>query len=285
MKLLTTRLPADHNWFFGADLHYGSILFYLKRWNEFVKCIKSPYEGCSNNYAALGGDNIEAILINDKRADKQKMTEPFVRVQEREVTELIRPIAPELKYMLDGNHELTLWRYGDVVGEICRALNVPHGTVTTKMTVLNAKGKFMYKIFDTHGRKGINSSADDPLRRDVNHQLILKRHLRRKAGDCAVMIKHHTHKLFVTPPTRELYLTDDGDGLQQNYTEQDQKAKYIHPDMRWYGNAGSFMKLYEDGYSGYAEIAEYDPVELGFLVLIVRGGKIVQLKKHLLKGV
>ena len=45
------------------------------------------------------------------------------------------------------------------------------------------------------------------------------------------------------------------------------------------------MKLFEDGYSGYAEIAEYDPVELGFLVLIVRGGKIVQLKKHLLKGV
>ena len=98
------------------------------------------------------------------------------------------------------------------------------------------------------------------------------------------MIKHHTHKLFVTPPTRELYLTDDGDGLQQNYTEQDQKAKYIHPDMRWYGNAGSFMKLFEDGYSGYAEIAEYDPVQLGWLVLIVRGGKIIELKTHILKG-
>ena len=285
MKLFTEMLPGDHNYFFGADMHYGSILFFRKGWNEFVNCVFSEYEGCSNNNVGLGGDYIEAIMIDDKRADAQKMAEPFIISQIEEVTELIRPLGERLLYMLDGNHELKHWRMGNITQKIAKDIGTQYGTVTTKMTIQSVKGNLRDTVWDTHGRKGINSSADDPIRRGTNEQLILKRQLRRKSGDCAAMIKHHTHKLFVSPPTSELYLTDDGRKLQQNYTEQDQKAKYIHPDMRWYGNAGSFMKLYEDGYSGYAEIAEYDPVELGFLVLIVRGGKIVQLKKHLLKGV
>ena len=285
MKLLTEMLPGDHNYFLAGDPHYGSKLFFRKGFDEFVNKVHSEYEGCSNNYVGLGGDYIEAIMIDDKRADVQKMAEPFIISQIEEVTELIRPLGERLLYMLDGNHELKHWRMGNITQKIAKDIGTQYGTVTTKMTIQSVKGNLMYKVWDTHGRKGINSSADDPIRRGTNEQLILKRQLRRKSGDCAAMIKHHTHKLFVSPPTSELYLTDDGRKLQQNYTEQDQKAKYIHPDMRWYGNAGSFMKLYEDGYSGYAEIAEYDPVQLGFLVLIVRGGKIVQLKKHLLKGV
>ena len=72
-------------------------------------------------------------------------------------------------------------------------------------------------------------------------------------------------------------------GSKRHYTKLDQTSSDIPPDMRWYGCAGTFMKLYEDGYSGYAEVAEYDPTEIGFLVLKVRGGKIVDLKKHYLK--
>ena len=108
--------------------------------------------------------------------------------------------------------------------------------------------------------------------------LILKRHLRFKAGDCAVMIKHHTHKLLVCKPETELYLMDDGKNIKQAYTSWGQSEPYIHPDSRWYGNAGSFLKLYGKGISGYAEVLEYDPVELGFLCLIVRDKKILELK-------
>ena len=108
-------------------------------------------------------------------------------------------------------------------------------------------------------------------------QLVLKRHLKFKAGDCAVMIKHHTHKLLVCKPESEVYLVDDGEQIRQAYTGWGQDEPYIHPDARWYGNGGSFMKLYIDGITGYAERAEYDPVELGFLVLKVRDRKIVSL--------
>ena len=288
MKLITLKLPSNHNQFFFGDLHEGSILFSESGWNEFVKCLRGPYEGCYNNYACGGGDLMEAIMINDRRADAQKMQEPFVSYQIATTTERMKGIADVLNYLLDGNHETYLWRYGPIIKKMCDDISTPehtvhYGTVTAKMTVLNTKGKLMYKIFDTHGRKGVNSAADDPLRRDVNLQLILKRHLRRKAADCAVMIKHHVHKLIVTPPTKELILMDDGTKIQQGYTALNQRDAYIHPDMRWYGCAGSFMRLYRDGYSGYAEVAEYDPVELGWLVLIIRDGKIVELKKHYIR--
>ena len=38
------------------------------------------------------------------------------------------------------------------------------------------------------------------------------------------------------------------------------------------------MRLYGDGVSGYAERAEYDPVELGVVVVMVRDREIVDVK-------
>jgi len=161
---------------------------------------------------------------------------------------------------------------------VCEKLGVEYGTYSTKLTVQDTNGKLMYKVFDTHGIRSIRSTADDPIRRRTNMELVLKRQLKFKAGDCAVMIKHHTHKLLVCKPESELYLVDDGKRIKQGYTGWGQTEPYIHPDARWYGNAGSFLRLYGDGMSGYAEIAEYDPVELGWLVLVVRNRKIVELK-------
>ena len=40
--------------------------------------------------------------------------------------------------------------------------------------------------------------------------------------------------------------------------------------------------MFGDGISGYAEKAEYDPVELGFLILKVRNKKIVELEPYYL---
>jgi hypothetical protein len=135
----------------------------------------------------------------------------------------------------------------------------------------------MYKVFDEHGRRGINSAADDPLRRMVNMQLALKRHLLYKASDCAVMIKHHTHKLIVANPKSELGLISDDENIKQIYTHLKQDDIYIHPNERYYGNAGSFLRLYTVGLTGYAERAEYDPLEIGCLVLVVRDRKIISL--------
>ena len=278
MKLITKQLPANHNLFLFGDLHDGSILSSGHGWRALTDMMKSEYEGCPNNYGADGGDMIEAITADDPRFSPEKFAEPLTLAQMQIAIEKRETIKDILLYILQGNHERKLWKYGDIAEEICKKLGVVYGTYTAKLTVQDPSGNQMYKLFDTHGTRSITSTADDPIRRRTNMELILKRQLKRKAGDCAVMIKHHVHKMIVCKPESDLYLVDDGKKIKQSYTKWGQNESYIHPDARWYGCAGSFLKLYGEGISGYAEIGEYDPVELGFLVLIVRKKKIVELR-------
>jgi len=89
------------------------------------------------------------------------------------------------------------------------------------------------------------------------------------------MCKGHTHKLIICDPERELYLADDGHDIVHHYRGAGQAQEYIHPDHRYYVNTGSFLKMFEIGHSGYAEIAEYDPVELGFAVAKIRDRQLI----------
>jgi hypothetical protein len=283
MQLLTKVLPDNHNLFHFGDLHDGSVLSSRKGWNKLLDMMNSEYDGCSSNYGVDGGDMMEAILVDDVRFSPEKLTESLPLEQRKEAIKLREPIRDKLLAILLGNHEYRLWKYGNMTKDICEALGVDYGTYSAKITIehkggwLHKGNNLMYKIYETHGYKNISSIADDPIRRQSNMQLILKRHLKRKAGDCAVMIKHHCHKLLLCKPEEELYLVDDGEKVKQAYTHWGQAEPYIHPDARWYGSAGSFLKLYGKGISGYAEIMEYDPVELGFLITKVRDRKIVDV--------
>lgn len=282
MKLITVTLPANHNIFHFGCKHEGSSLSSDNGWDKLCDAMNSEYDGCSNNYGVEGGDDIEAITADDPRFSSEKLTEALPLAQMKIAIKKREPIKHMMLVKLMGNHERTLWRFGNIMEMMCDELGVLYGTYTAKITIQDKKDNLIYKLYETHGRKTITSTADDPLRRDVNMQLILKRQLRRKAGDCAVMIKHHAHKLIVTPPTSELYLIDDGKRIKQAYTSSGQTEPYIHPDARWYGCAASFLRLFGEDISGYAEIAELDPVELGFLVTKVRDRKIVEVKAHYL---
>jgi hypothetical protein len=282
MKLITAHLADDHNIFFFGDAHHDSPMSSDGGWEILCDMMHQEYDGCKNNYGAEGGDDIEAIAPDDKRYSEELKTSPLPLLQMRNAVAKRQSIKKLLLYKLQGNHEQHLWAFGDIMADMCKSLDVPYGTWSTKLTVTDKRGNLMYKVFDTHGRKQVTSTADDPTRRKATMQLILKRHLKFKAGDCAVMIKHHTHKLLVCKPESELYLVDDGSKISQCYTGWGQTESYIHPDARWYGNAGAFLKLYGDGISGYAERGEYDPVELGFLILKVRDRKIVSLDPYYL---
>ena len=283
MKLITKQLPDNHNIFHFGDLHDGSVLSSQGGWRKLVNLMNSNYDGCSNNYGIDGGDMIEAIMVDDPRFSPEKLTEALPLEQRKEAIRKRKPIKDKLITILTGNHERKLWRFGNIAEDICNELGVEYGTYTAKISIVDKHGDLMYKIFETHGSKTITSTADDPVRREANLKLILKRHLKRKAGDCAIMIKHHAHKLLVCKPESELYLIDDGKAVRQRYTGWGQNEEYIHPDARWYGCAGAFLRLYGDEVSGYAEIAEYDPVELGFLVTKVRKKRIVAVEPVFLK--
>lgn len=283
MKIITKQLPNNHNIFHFGDVHLGSVLSSHKGWDTLVNMMSSEYEGCSNNFGVDMGDMIEAITINDPRFSPEKLTEPLPLEQKRMATKNRMSIKDILLMILDGNHERKLWAFGNITKEVCEDLGVEYGTSTAKLIMQDSKGDLMYKVYATHGMRSIWSYAADPIVKKALERFRLKKLLRDQQGDCAVMVRGHSHKLIVAKPEPELYLVDDGKQIKQDYTGWGQAEPYIHPDNRWYGCSGSFVKLFGKDISGYAEIFEYPPTELGFLILIVRNKKIVELRPIYLK--
>jgi len=277
MILLEKELPLDHTIILTGDWHEGTVLKYQK----VLDAVKEEVSR-ENIYVDINGDLAEAITIDDKRycQDTDEGYSPLEQYQA--VKDFLRPIRKKILRIGFGNHDYKLFRFGNMVRDlVCKDLEVSYGTYASKVIIKNWDGKIQYKIYITHGRKSINSTADDPIRRQANMELILKRHLKDQAADCAVMIKGHCHKLLSIHPTESLYLYDDGREIKSAYTA-DTEGIYIHPDLRYYGCSGSAYRLFSDpilGVSSYAEMAEYSPNELGYLRLIVHGGKPVKLEK------
>jgi len=287
MRLLKFRMPEDFNLFLFGDLHIGSILFSRKKWEAFVNQFQSSYAGlpADRNYAVCHGDVIEAIRVDDPRYDP-RVHKNFPLEQVQDAAELLSQLGDGLLVVLQGNHELALWRSGDWGMEIVNRLKEKHrlrrveyGTLTAKISYLRHRGRrLLFKHYATHGRRLIRSYADDPERRESNEKLILKRHLKNMAGDALLMSKGHTHKLIVAEPKKRLYLIDDGERIVHRYTEARQ-GDFIPEDMRWYVNTGTFQKAFVLGVSTYAERMEMEPVILGYAVARVREGKIIGVDK------
>jgi predicted phosphodiesterase len=280
LEILSGVLPLDHDIILASDFHEGTILQEVRGLFE----MRDKIEREKNTFFAFGGDAVEAIMVDDKRysRDTEDKGSPTPIKQYRRMKEFFQPIANKTIFALLGNHDwMVSVKYGNYLQtELCPDLKIPYGTYTTKFSAKDKKGRQMYKLFYTHGARSISSTADDPIRRNANMLLQLKRRLSMKAGDCEVMAMGHTHKLLVSPPVSSLYLHDDGKKVRSAYTGSIiREGQWIHPDHRWYVNTGSFLKLYGDGVSGYAERFGYDPVELGYAVIECRGGKIANVRK------
>lgn len=280
----------DYNLFEAGDEHEGSTMFHSDGWDMLVDMLYSEYDGlpANRNFVELHGDGMEAIAIDDKRYNPN-VTNPNIYLLMQSTIDRYKKIKEKINVVLDSNHWRKLWKWtGDpdkgVAYHICKESGVPYGTYSCRMKYIDSKDRLVFKHYMTHGSKSINSTADDPKRRVSNMELILKRHLKFKAGDCVLMTKGHTHKLLLCRPASELYLTESSDGtIKQAYTESSHTDKFIHPDHRWYLNTGSFRKTLGDGFSDYAEIAEYDPTELGFWIVKVRNREITGADKIILK--
>lgn len=288
MKLLKVCIPNNANIFLYGDDHVGTILRYDKGFEKLANVINAAYGGVSNNYGVESGDPLECIFIDDKRfapeySQDGRIEVPSVFKQLDFAEKVRRSFKDKIKVILDSNHNDKVWRIGNVTGELCRRLGVPFGTFSCKISWVDKKDRLIFKSFHTHGRKSITSTADDPKRRNTNRELVLKRQLKFKMGDCILMTKGHTHQLIICKPDKELFICDDSKKLTQHYTESEQTAKYIHPDHRWYVNTGSFLRLYGEDMSGYAEKAEYDPMELGFAIAKIRDRKFIGVDKVFLQ--
>lgn len=278
MRLLDVAMPGDFNLYLYGDCHEGTVAHYGKGFAEMSAAILSDPIG----YAVDHGDMIEAITIDDKRYDPDTCKDR-VLTQIDTAIEVRREMAEagKLLAILKGNHEDKLWRYGDIGEHIAGKLGVAYLSYTGKLSYRSGDGKLMFKHYVSHGRRSINSCADDPVRREANMLLSLKRILGAKAGDCALMSMGHTHRLMVARPYHALYLTDDGSTVQQHYYRTQQTEDYIHPDHRWYVNTGSYYRTQVMGADTYSEKAQYDPLELGYARVEIRGGLIAKAERVL----
>jgi hypothetical protein len=283
MEFVDVEAPDNFNLFFFGDLHIGSLLFHESGFREALEMTGRPYRGASCNHIVGMGDFIEAIDHSDRRFDSTTTDLKKIRpeMQAEYFEELIRPYRKKFDVLLVGNHEDALAKYFDYTRLVCRNLGINYGTYTSVITYRNRAGELLFKVFASHGRGSIKSAADDPERVEANLNLSLKRKLKNKAADCAIMAMGHTHLTLICKPKKTLYMTYEEGDIRQNYKEGDQAARYIHPDHRYYLNTGTFRRTYLRGVSDYAEKALYDPVVLGFPVVMVRNGRIIDaIKEH-----
>ncbi len=95
-----------HKLIFIGDLHYGS----RASCKEFIcECIDKVKEICQNSSASvfLMGDILESFALRDATACVE------------EVAQLFRPIAPYIRYIIEGNHEDKLRRMNDISPTMC----------------------------------------------------------------------------------------------------------------------------------------------------------------------
>jgi len=283
LRLIKVNLPRDHKLFLTGDFHEGTILQHTKGINEMQHMVMSS----KNNFVVLTGDLAEAIIIDDKRyyKDTEDPNASVPLLQYKSIKQKLQPIRSRILVALDGNHDFKLSKYGNFVRDIfCKNdkgdEDICYGTYSCILSVHDKKDKLMYQHFITHGNGSINSAADSPIRRESNMQLTLKRKLWRKIGNCFLMAMAHSHKLIVAEPTKDFYLLNEGGKIKEHYTKEIQVADYIDPDMRYYINTGSFLRVYADEpVSGYVERMMLDPVQLGFPIVNVEDGIVTGVKK------
>jgi hypothetical protein len=276
LKIIKTVLPSSHDFILFGDTHGGSHMSYESGMNSLVAGIAD----CGGAYCGHMGDMIEAISIDDKRFDLTAKV-PIPLQQAQNAIKRYKPIANKMKFQLLGNHELKLWKFGNLSEYIAGELGVEYGTYAAIVEVSDEYG-LLYRMYVSHGFGVLSSNAKDPEQRKANKAASLKQRLKNKAGDCLIMAMGHTHQLIVVPPTKELIMEHSTGKPKQKYVRQGNPTDaFIEPNRRWYVNTGSFYKLYTDDIqiSGYGEIKGYDPTELGYGVVEVRDRKVVNVRE------
>ena len=282
MRILKADVPADYDLMLFGDNQEGNTLMYRRGYQQAIDFVMSD----KNKFAIHMGDEQEAYWIDDTRYDPVILNATPLQQQAQVIKDLTAPAKTgRLITILFGNHSQRLYpKVGDITADTCTKLGIQYGGFSCVVEFADKQGP-QFKGFFTHGRKSIRSMADDPTRRLANEKLQLKQHLKHKMGDCLLMAKGHTHRLIISEPHTQLYLKTEAKAgrpnITQHYTHNPPfgKGGYIHPDHRWYANTGSFLKCFGENVSSYSEMAEYDPTELGYVVVEVRDRTIANVRK------
>lgn len=132
----------------------------------------------------------------------------------------------------------------------------------------------------THGKRraSLASYAGDAGQQKANTEAKLKKILA-PIHSTLYMGCGHYHRVVLRPPTKLLYLTSKGRELVSKYTHPCNIDGWYHPDQRWYGASGGFMRQFLMGDEfpndsletlepiSYSEREVYEPTEMGIIAL------------------
>ena len=258
-----------------GDIHCGRIGVTYSKLEEAIDMIAAD----KTSYAALMGDQVEAIVPSDKRFAPSEQDGLYKRTSEQceMIAGHLQPIKKQIISILNGNHEEKVSAVLNCSDAITKELGITlkSGSRTNKVHLTDN-----IRLWLTHGSSGCNSMAGDPEQIERNEAISIKRKLRRLSADCIVMAMGHVHKLRICKPTTGLMIVDG----QQVYPEMlsDPVTGAIGEDYRYYCSTGSFVKGYLDGVDTYVERAGYAPTELGMIRVVIQKDKVVDVEKIIL---
>lgn len=285
MEVVSRALPKSGNCsiYFAGCFHYGALTCSRSSIKQMVASVGG------DDMMVLMGDLIEAITPEDRRwqttsvAWQDKLYTP--QEQARTIVKDLSPIKGRIPVVLAGNHEWKLMNTMNFPEQIAKELGSEYGGAAC-VVHFDWKGKPAFRVHVMHGGWTPSSNAKDVVQADANMRATLKMKMQDQVGDCIAQFCGHGHRLLLQPPTahRQLYITTTRGGkIGQNYKVSPvQSASYLHPDTRWFGMTGSFLKLYSPPGSksiGYAEMFGYKPTEIGCLKATVKGGQLVNVEK------
>lgn len=287
MEVVSRSLPKSGNCsiYIAGDYHYGALTCSRSSIRQMIADVVKDEDAV----LLLVGDLIEAITPSDKRwmttsvAWQDKLYTP--EEQAKAIVKDMKALKGRIPVVLAGNHEWSLMNTVCFSEQIAEGLGAEYGGAACIVHFI-WQDKPVFKFHLMHGSWTPNSNAKDVVQADANMRATLKMKLQDQAGDCIAHFCGHGHRLLLQPPTahRHLYITTSRAGkISQNYKVAPvQSANYLHPDTRYFGMCGSFLKLYSPPGSkaiGYAEMKGYKPTEIGCLKATIQQGQLVNVEK------
>lgn len=281
--LIIDSLPGNYVLRLAGDIHVGTAATSESAINNLVERTKA----IKNGFLALGGDQLESIMVDDKRFSHEDHSGHVARIDSQRdwFIDKFVPLTGRILWINDGNHERRFKNEWRPTNDIAKKLQAVYSNGVMVKAIFPG-----FRLLDWHGDGVINSRAGDALQRATNEMVALKRKLRLlPADDCEIVAMHHIHRLIIHPPMRILHLVTDPvrAKLVETYTVPSRiritdDTYRVPEEEKYYVACGSTLRGYIEGFSTYVEEAGYAPAEIGCIKLTIKNDKLVKVEKEFL---
>ena len=283
------RLPEECRIVLTGDSHWGALATHEQAFHDMIEWIRRRRDVYWSHLGDIfEGKKIDSPHFNPEALSPRRLN---IEAQVDSYAKAIKPVAKKLLMQVQGSHDRYLSADLDVVKIMLERTGVPEAMLAYGHPQTWLKLFPGLTIFGFHGARAIPKGAKDPVQREANRKAWLKRELENKAGSAHVMAMGHTHHLLILSPDEmmEWALLNNPNGPdvraasfsppQQMIETPHGQMPFVPKESRFYINTGAYRRSGGFGYVDYAEKAGYDPTAIGHLLLTVKNGVAVELKK------